>query len=151
MIKQLYAAMQELNSTSGSALVSKKAWQPLNCLSCGRGDAHYAPMAPNVKGRDGKYYKGDFSLTKPQSQPVEFDRFETGQEVFSIDTHEQHHHFVDGVYRGSMDSSTKHAMKQAPLNVVLGMDVQGTNSRASSKMNLSPVKSGARRPKSAKK
>ena len=67
MIKQLYAAMQELNSTSGSALVSKKAWQPLNCLSCGRGDAHYAPMAPNVKGRDGKYYKGDFRMIKPQS------------------------------------------------------------------------------------
>ena len=82
---------------------------------------------------------------------MEFDRFETGQEVFSIDTHEQHHHFVDGVYRGSMDSSTKHASKLAPLNVVIGMDVQGMTSRSSSKMNLSSVKSDAKRPKSAKK
>jgi hypothetical protein len=65
MIKQLYAAIQELNSSSGSALVSKKQWQPINCLSCGRGDANYAPLAPNVKGRDGRIYKGDVNLTKP--------------------------------------------------------------------------------------
>jgi hypothetical protein len=88
--------MQELNSTSGSALVSKKTWAPLNCLSCGRGDANYAPLAPNVKGRNGKYYKGDHNLTRPMSSaPNVFYRYDTGAEVFGVDTHEQHHHYEE--------------------------------------------------------
>ena len=47
---------------SGLALIGRKSIP--NCLSCGRGDANYAPIMPHVHGFDGKLYRGDSALTK---------------------------------------------------------------------------------------
>jgi hypothetical protein len=129
----------------------------LNCLSCGRGDANYAPLIPNVKGRDGKYYKGDVGLTQPRTASpnlAEFDRYDTGAEVFGMDTHEQHHHLHEHhrpMSRGSMSQEELklNHMKHAPLNVVLGMETSSPGKKGS-RVNLSPIKASPR-PKSAKK
>jgi hypothetical protein len=83
------------------------------------------------------------------SAPNEFDRYDTGAEVFGVDTHEQHHHYEEHhAYRASHDEIKHQSMKNAPLNVVLGME--GSSSRKASRVNLSPVKAKTR-PKSAKK
>jgi len=39
-------------------------------LSCGRGDNSLIPAAPHVLGVDGKFYKGDGHLIRPQEEEV---------------------------------------------------------------------------------
>lgn len=88
-IRKIMKLLGDANQKSGLALVSRKAWQPLNCLSCGRGDSNFPPAVPHVQGKDGKFYRAD-NVVMSSSGGFE-EAYEYGNEVFGIDSHQHAH------------------------------------------------------------
>ena len=87
MIKKLQVLVQDVSAKSGVALVARKNWAPINCLSCGRGDANFAPMVPHVQGVDGRLYKADGALAKGPVLAVNELEYDIGLDVFPLDSH----------------------------------------------------------------
>ncbi len=101
-IQRIMAMVSEAGNSN--SLVSRRHAAPNICLSCGRGDARFAPLLPQVIGSDGRIYKADGNLLKLQpggAVPVtEFEPvYDLGAEVFSMDTHEQAHFRVEDEQR----------------------------------------------------
>lgn len=123
-LRKLQALVTEISAKSGFALVGRKTFLPSNCLSCGRGDANFAPMQPHVMGRDGRLYKAENAGKTANISFAEHEEYDTGAEVFNMDTHEQFH------FRRSFieDAASPIGSRQlrVPLNVLLGKDVQKT-------------------------
>jgi hypothetical protein len=87
--RKIMKLLGDANQKSGLALVSRKAWQPLNCLSCGRGDSNFPPAVPHVQGKDGKFYRAD-NVVMTNSGGFE-EAYEYGNEVFGLDSHQHAH------------------------------------------------------------
>mmetsp|Transcript_14491 Transcript_14491/g.14574 ORF Transcript_14491/g.14574 Transcript_14491/m.14574 type:complete len:433 (-) Transcript_14491:44-1342(-) len=119
-LRKLQALITEMSQKSGFALVGRKTFLPSNCLSCGRGDANFAPVQPHVLGRDGRLYKAETGAKTTDFSYIQNGEYDIGSEVFSIDTHEQFH-FRKVIEEGSPSDSRQF---KAPLNVVLGKEVQ---------------------------
>ena len=97
-IQRLMGIVAEAGNSN--SLVSRRNAAPNICLSCGRGDARFAPLMPQVLGSDGRIYKADGNLLKLQpggAVPVtEFEPvYDVGSDVFSMDTHEQAHFRIE--------------------------------------------------------
>mmetsp|Transcript_10715 Transcript_10715/g.10745 ORF Transcript_10715/g.10745 Transcript_10715/m.10745 type:complete len:653 (-) Transcript_10715:6-1964(-) len=63
-LAKLFSMFNEFSVQSGSALISRKTFAPLTCLSCGRGDTQYLPPLPQVQGADGRMYQADTQILK---------------------------------------------------------------------------------------
>jgi len=121
MLKKLNLSFSDFPSQSGLALLGRKQANPQTCLSCGRGDTNFAPIQQQVLGKDGRVYKADASIGKTTKYMEE--GYETGAEVFAMDTH-QHAHFR----RWEEHETSYKEVKKIPLNVILGKDARKSNS-----------------------
>lgn len=139
MLKKLNSSFSEFSQQSGLALLGRKQ-TPQICLSCGRGDTNFAPIQAQVMGRDGKVYKADASTGKNGFGKFE-EGFETGAEVFAMDTHE-HAHFRRWEEHETSFKDVRE-VKKIPLNVILGKEARKSSS-------VLPMTS-KNRPSSAKK
>jgi hypothetical protein len=137
MLKKLSSSLTDLSSQSGLALLGRKQATPQICLSCGRGDTNFAPIQPQIIGTDGKIYKADHSIGK-STKTVDLDAYETGAEVFALDTHE-HAHFRRWEEH---EVKEKEVVRKIPLNVIVGKEIRKSSS-------VLPVTKN--RPQSAKK
>lgn len=138
MLKKLNSSFSDFSSQSGMALLGRKQAAPQICLSCGRGDTNFAPVQPHVLGRDGKVYKADTGIGKSVKN-FDLEAYETGAEVFAMDTHEHAH------YRRWEENEVKEVreVKKIPLNVVLGKETRKSSS-------ILPATGKSLRPQSAK-
>jgi hypothetical protein len=138
MLKKLNSTFTEFSSQSGLALLGRKQAAPQICLSCGRGDTNFAPIQPHVMGRDGKIYKADAAIGKSVKR-FDIEAYDTGAEVFAMDTHEQAH------YKRWEETESKEVreVKKIPLNVILGKEVRKSSS-------ILPATGKTIRPQSAK-
>ncbi|CAG9315860.1 unnamed protein product [Blepharisma stoltei] len=127
LLKKLQASLFEMNSRSGYALVGRKTFMPANCLSCGRGDANFSPIHPHVVGRDGKVYKADGVVKGPSISYAELENYQTGADVFTIDTHEQFHHKTAWEEDESPPSNVSRSQKTA-INIVVNRELQKSSS-----------------------
>lgn len=152
-LQKVVTMVQDASVTQNS-LLSRRPMGTSTCLSCGRGEAKFAPMLPAVMGSDGRVYRADGNLMKVASGPItDFEpMYDVGAEVFSMDTHEQAHVRAPvslEEVRGnklSVQMSPQQSRSQtmrAPLNVILG------TSRSERKVTTST--SSRMRPQSAKK
>lgn len=151
-IQKVIMMVQDTNVTSNS-LVSRRPLSGNTCLSCGRGEAKFAPMLPAVMGSDGRVYRADGNLMKVATGPIsDFEpMYDVGAEVFSMDTHEQAH-LKPPLGAEDLRSSkmsvqlsphqSRSQTLRAPLNVILG------TARTERKSGTS---SARLRPQSAKK
>lgn len=121
MLKKLSSSFSDFSQQSGLALLGRKQANPQTCLSCGRGDTNFAPIQQQVLGKDGRVYKADASIGKSTKYAEE--AYETGAEVFAMDTH-QHAHFR----RWEEHESSFKEVKKIPLNVILGKEARKSNS-----------------------
>lgn len=121
MLKKLNSSFSDFSQQSGLALLGRKQANPQTCLSCGRGDTNFAPIQQQVLGKDGRVYKADASIGKSTKYAEE--AYETGAEVFAMDTH-QHAHFR----RWEEHESSFKEVKKIPLNVILGKEARKSNS-----------------------
>ena len=123
MIKRLSLSFSDFSSQSGLALLGRKQPNPQICLSCGRGDTNFAPIQPHVMGKDGKIYKADAAIGKSVKH-FDIEAYDTGAEVFAMDTHEQAH------YKRYEEVEVKEIreVKKMPLNVILGKDARKSSS-----------------------
>ena len=153
-LQRIITMVQDVNVTSNS-LVSRRPLSGNTCLSCGRGEAKFAPMLPAVMGSDGRVYRADGNLMKVAAGPItDFEpMYDVGAEVFSMDTHEQAHSkppIVPDELRSSKLSvqvsphQSRSQTLRAPLNVILG------SARTERKIGMSSS-STRLRPQSAKK
>lgn len=115
-LAKIFSMLNELSVQSGSALISRKSWAPLNCLSCGRGDTGYLPPLPTIQGADGRMYQADTVTLKSNMSA-------SMTELPKVELEPSYHEFQGSNVSPGLKDPLKGSLR-APLSVVIGKEAK---------------------------